>query len=400
MKERFTVLDIFRGVFAGFVFLYHLSPFAATFIIKNSFVSNADLLVDFFFILSGFVIAYSYQHLSTWPELKTFYKKRFLRVYPLHLFMFLLYMLIGLMRGGAAHYIHFNTTTSNNNITTIITNLLLINSVKVPGVTSVSWNGPSWSISAEVISYFLFSLVIVSINRVKLTRIKNIIYLLVVLAAAFALYSATGKFELVYTYDYGFLRGIIGFFTGVLCYNTYRAIRDQVLRLPSYLFHLLETVFVSGTIVMIAFGQALKPFSYIYEVQFFTAILIFAFEGGWISRLLKRSVFLHQNGTYSYSIYMTHNLIMSLFNILFIRLFKLPPSAYVYLFVVNYAVIYFVSAWTFKHIEMRFSRSVLPLLRWRKVKPVPQPLDSLPVKQTEAVLKEAALLNKPQSVII
>jgi peptidoglycan/LPS O-acetylase OafA/YrhL len=71
--------------------------------------------------------------------------------------------------------------------------------------------------------------------------------------------------------------------------------------------------------------------------------------------MLNKSGLLHNMGKYSYSIYMIHTLLLSLFNVVFIRLLKLPASAYWYLFIVNYLIIYVVSAWTYKYIEMRFS---------------------------------------------
>ncbi|MFN3382011.1 MAG: hypothetical protein ACK41O_21320, partial [Runella zeae] len=106
--------------------------------------------------------------------------------------------------------------------------------------------------------------------------------------------------------------------------------------------------------LMIYYGAALKEVGFVYEILFFVAILVFSFEKGWVSRLFKKSTFLEKVGTYSYSIYMTHSLLISIFNILFIRILKFPPSAYWYLVFANYYLIYKVSEWTYKNIEMRF----------------------------------------------
>jgi peptidoglycan/LPS O-acetylase OafA/YrhL len=111
-------------------------------------------------------------------------------------------------------------------------------------------------------------------------------------------------------------------------------------------------------LVMVCYGDEFKSHGFIYEILFFVNVFIFAFEKGWMSALLKKPAILHQTGKYSYSIYMTHTLMLSLFNIVFIRVLKLPPSAYAYLFIPNYLLIYYVSAWTFKNIEMRFNQPV------------------------------------------
>ena len=356
LKERFAVLDIFRGIFSSFVVLFHLSAFSNTPILNNEFIYNTDLFVDFFFVLSGFVIAYSYQFIRTGKELGRFYKKRFFRLYPLHIIVLLIFVGIELSKHSASGYVHVNKIDNvSNSLSTFFTNVFLVNSVKFPGINDVSWNIASWSISAEMIAYLVFGLTILMINHNNLARFKTFIYAFVVIAAALILYFCTGGFKLIYSFDYGFLRGIIGFFIGVCCFNAFNALKIYLRSLRNLLFSLLEIFTLVTTMVFVCFGSVFKNYGFIYEVLFFVTILVFAFEKGWLSVALKKINFLHQTGKYSYSIYMVHTLILSLFNVVFIRLLKLPPSAYAYLFIVNYALVYMISAWTFKHIEMRFN---------------------------------------------
>lgn len=356
MKERFEVLDIFRGVLSSLVVLFHLSAFSATPVINNEFIYNCDLFVDFFFVLSGFVITYSYQSIKTGKELGKFYRKRFFRLYPLHFIVLLIFVGIELSKHSASGYVHVNKIDNvSNNISTFFTNLFLVNSVKLPGIHDVSWNIASWSISAEMIAYLVFGLTMLFINYNGLSRIRLLFYFLVVAAGGTALYLCTGGLKLVYSFDYGFLRGIIGFFIGVICFNTFNATKTWFRSLSNTFFSLTEIIVLSLTIGFVCYGAIFKSYGFIYEILFFATILIFSFEKGWLSGLLKKSGFLHKTGKYSYSIYMIHTLILSLFNIVFIRVLKLPPSSYAYLFIVNYAIIWLLSAWTFKHIEMRFN---------------------------------------------
>ncbi|RYD89196.1 MAG: acyltransferase, partial [Sphingobacteriales bacterium] len=341
---------------SSLVVFFHMSAFADTPIINNEFVYNADLFVDFFFVLSGFVIAYSYQFINTSGDLSKFFKKRFFRLYPLHFIVLLLFVAIELSKHFAANYVQVNELNNpDNNILTFFTNLFLINSVKLPGVNDVSWNIASWSISAEMIAYLVFGLSVTFINRSKLTARRNIIYGLIVIAAFLLLYYFTGGFELTHSFNYGFLRGIAGFFVGVLCYNTFNYSKVWLRSLQNSLFSVLEIVALAITFAFVWYGDMYKGYGFIYELLFFITILIFAFEKGWLSSVLKKSKILHETGKLSYSIYMIHTLVLSLFNVVFIRLLKLPPSAYAYLFVVNYLIIFFLSRWTFKHIEMRFN---------------------------------------------
>lgn len=355
MKHRFEILDIFRGIFASMVVFFHMSPFAATPVLNNPFVRNSDLFVDFFFVLSGFVITYTHQHMQAASDMRLFYKKRFFRLYPLHFIMLLAFVAIEFSKHLLAAHIAVNQLDNpNNNTTTFFSNLLLLNSVKLPGVTDVSWNIPSWSISAEMIAYLLFGLVIWLIHRAGLFRARNYVYGLIVLGALLLLYAITGGFSILYTFDYGFLRAWIGFFTGVLCFNVFTHTRARTIALPAAGFHLAEVMLVAVMIVMVYNGDALKPYSFIYELLFFATIYVFAFEKGIVSRLLSRSGLLKRIGTYSYSIYMTHALLISLFNITFIRILKFSPADYWYLFILNYAIVYFVSAFTYRYIELRF----------------------------------------------
>ena len=65
-------------------------------IIQNSnFIMNGGLVVDFFFVLSGFVISLNYlDKINTKNDLIKFQKKRFLRLYPLHILTLLIFVFI------------------------------------------------------------------------------------------------------------------------------------------------------------------------------------------------------------------------------------------------------------------------------------------------------------------
>ncbi|MGV3558252.1 acyltransferase family protein [Larkinella arboricola] len=359
IKHRFHVLDIFRGIFASMVVFFHLSPFADTPLLNNNFVENSDMFVDFFFVLSGFVITYSYPKISNATELGGFIKKRLLRIYPLHIILLFCFLIIENIKLYFSTYIHINQPyNESNNVLTFFTSLFLVNSVKLPGIRDVSWNIPSWSISAEMICYLIFGGALVLLHKARLQSVKYAALGALPFLALFILITITGRAELNYSFDYGFLRGIIGFFTGSVCYYVFNKAYPVLSQIKASYFSFLEilTMLVLG--LMIYYGTALKAVGFVYEFIFFLAILTFSFERGIISALLKKSGLLKNIGTYSYSIYMTHTLLLSLFNVVFIRLLKLPPSAYVYLVFLNYYLIYIVSRWTYNHIEMWFTKGI------------------------------------------
>src|SRR5665647_1694184 len=92
-KMHFRVLDSWRGIAALLVALFHLNLYSA--IYSLDFVRNAWLLVDFFFVLSGFVITHSYgNRLGTLDDLSMFAFRRFCRLWPLHAVVLLAFVVV------------------------------------------------------------------------------------------------------------------------------------------------------------------------------------------------------------------------------------------------------------------------------------------------------------------
>src|SRR6266704_3238416 len=92
---RFVALDSLRGICAIFVAIYHFS--AVSFLSSIPIIKNGFLFVDFFFVLSGFVIAASYgERLKAQFPISKFMFLRLGRLYPLHIFVLFLYLIIAL----------------------------------------------------------------------------------------------------------------------------------------------------------------------------------------------------------------------------------------------------------------------------------------------------------------
>lgn len=81
-KPHFEILDGLRGLAAVVVVIFHFMEIVIT-DFSNNFISHGYLAVDFFFCLSGFVIAYAYDSRIAGIGLKTFIKLRLIRLQPL-----------------------------------------------------------------------------------------------------------------------------------------------------------------------------------------------------------------------------------------------------------------------------------------------------------------------------
>jgi peptidoglycan/LPS O-acetylase OafA/YrhL len=100
---KLNILESSRGVAALFVALYHLPEISFYHISKGFFG------VYFFFSLSGFVIALNYfGKIKNFKSLLNFLKKRFLRLYPLHIFFLFLVILIQISKLYLVDFLQIN----------------------------------------------------------------------------------------------------------------------------------------------------------------------------------------------------------------------------------------------------------------------------------------------------
>lgn len=81
-KKHFELLDGLRGIAALAVVIFHFMEMFITDFSKN-FIAHGYLAVDFFFCLSGFVVAYAYDERIQQMSLKDFFRIRLIRLHPL-----------------------------------------------------------------------------------------------------------------------------------------------------------------------------------------------------------------------------------------------------------------------------------------------------------------------------
>lgn len=133
---RIVSLDGLRGLAALLVAVYHL-PF-----IFGFKVTHAYLAVDFFFILSGWVMAHSYEErIRLGMPFRVFLHNRFARLYPL--------CAVALVAALAVTVIKSRIGTIPANIACFVPNALMLPCLQ-DGVSTFPLNGPSWSIFVEV----------------------------------------------------------------------------------------------------------------------------------------------------------------------------------------------------------------------------------------------------------
>lgn len=154
-NQRFHVLDTYRFIAAVGVIIFHLeNNFQPFFAHSTAIFEKMHLFVDFFFVLSGFVLMHTYgTRLHNVADMRSFIRKRLARVYPLHAVMTLVFVAISVMIVVLNLKIDRTTTFD---ISLAPSHMLLL---QAWGLAShMGLNSPSWSISAEFFVYLLFPL--------------------------------------------------------------------------------------------------------------------------------------------------------------------------------------------------------------------------------------------------
>ena len=160
-KPHYELLDGLRGVAALTVVCYHLFEAYATSHLDQR-INHGYLAVDFFFLLSGFVIGYAYDDRWKRMSIREFLTRRAIRLHPM--------VVMGALIGAAIFYLQGCSVWDVSQVSigallvATLLNALLIPvtpGVEIRGVGEMfPLNGPSWSLFFEYIGNVLYALVL------------------------------------------------------------------------------------------------------------------------------------------------------------------------------------------------------------------------------------------------
>ncbi len=262
-----------------------------------SALDQGFLAVDLFFILSGFVIYLNYRWMFenfTLLSAKIFIVARLARIYPVHLFMSLLFLINPV---SILLLSHAKDLGSRYDVGYYVMSLFLIHNW---GLTShVEWNIPSWSISTEWFAYLMFPILLLGIGRSKEAPhliVVKVIGLLAALAAFFLLVGADSIGDDIPRF--GLARCLLEFMVGIEICRFYLLMKAPPPRIAFGLF-----VLAAGLVAV----TALCALSDFMLVPAAFALLILSLTSGRsvVSRLLSLRPLLWL-GEISYSLYMAH----------------------------------------------------------------------------------------------
>jgi peptidoglycan/LPS O-acetylase OafA/YrhL len=300
-----------RGIAALWVAAFHFYTLTSSLFKDQQFLllKKGYLMVDLFFIMSGFIIRHVY-----WDQfkdgiarkaLRQFIVARFARIYPLHFFTLVFLVLIAFVS---------NQWNGLNDPAAIAIHILLLQSFGI--INHHTWNVPSWSLSAEWSAYMLFPVLVLFLSRKSRFRILVLLTFIVIgyLAVVFWLPTrdidrlAGGSLHnLDVTFDYGFLRGVSGFASGMLVYGLY--CQSRVRRFFSRDW--LGLVF--ATIILLVMYENWNDL--LLLPAFWGLTLCFASNCGYVHQICSKKApqFV---GKVSYSIYLLQRIVLIYFSAL------------------------------------------------------------------------------------
>ena len=292
MKNKLQSFETYRGFAALMIAAVHFNVNSP---LSNHSLANG-LFVHFFFTLSGFVMYLNYHNkLIGFSSVKKFLKKRFFRLYPLHLLFLIIFLVIEISKYFAQikyGMVANNEAFSINNLKTFLGNIFLIQTF----FDYNTFNTPSWSISAEYYTYMIFALVFFFMKKTNL-----LIFIFLVGILVFRINSEIGLgIEKTYL---SFLDCVYCFFIGVFSCKMYFKYSNLEIFRKYYSIITLILLVVSGLLIINIGGK----FSFIIPL-FFGLLLIFSANlknENILGKIICNKFFVYL-GSISYSIYMCH----------------------------------------------------------------------------------------------
>lgn len=213
MTGELRSLTAARGLAAWLVVFYHIrsgADWAPQWLLEMA--SKGYLAVDFFFLLSGFVI-YLSAHRTMLRDgraaIPSFLARRFARIYPLYGFMLALTVLFAMalaLTGGSTEGYPWRELP------------LHIAMMQNWGFTqNLAWNHPAWSISAEAAAYLLFPLLVLHTPMARARRPNLLAAMILTLALLGFVLTSNGERTLGgYIPTYGLIRCLTEFACGAM----------------------------------------------------------------------------------------------------------------------------------------------------------------------------------------
>jgi peptidoglycan/LPS O-acetylase OafA/YrhL len=350
--------DGLRIIAAGAVVILHYSDYFKDVDVGRFMVAHTwhfNLFVDLFFVVSGFVIARQYfGRVDDVASIGRFLWRRLARIYPLHLATLAFYVALA----GA---LHFSAARTDNPARYPLSDLpaqfLLLHAFVGERLT---FNFPSWSLSAEMFCYLLFPLVALIAQRRK----EAVVALVALTALANSLWAwAAGTTPWAdWINQGGAFRALPAFSLGMTCY----LYRDRIARWPT-----IPGALAASLAAFIVLGSWLPTMTALIAIYTIATLAIQADCAGHAT-LLSRLRF-DRWSPLTYSCYMLHIPVATITITFGSRLLSLSPDERLILAPVAIIVLAFASVASLRTFETPLRRYLTEAYDRRGIRPEPSP---------------------------
>ena len=207
--SKILPLQSLRGILCITVVLVHFTPYEGLFF-HNHFLAGSAVVG--FFVLSGYVLTFNYfDKIKNKIDLINFLKKRFFRLYPLHLFFLLIFLILEFVKYYLNISFNFQSNSmifKENNLISFFSNLFLLNTFN----NYLSFNLPSWAVSAEFISSIIFGITLL------LFRKKFLIFSIVIFLSFLFLFVIFGYKLFIYNGYFSLFSCVLSYYLGSMLF--------------------------------------------------------------------------------------------------------------------------------------------------------------------------------------
>lgn len=314
-KPHYELLDGLRGVAALMIIWYHVFEGFATTPMDQGF-NHGYLAVDFFFVLSGFVIGYAYDDRWKTMRVKDFFKRRLVRLHPM--------VVMGALLGVITFCIQGCVKWDGSSVAlSSVLFALLINLFMLPAFPHTTpeirgngemfpLNGPNWSLFFEYIGNIFYALFL---HKLSTKALGAVVCLSGLGLASFALFGLSGYGTIGvgwtmadYNFPGGLLRMLFAYSMGMFLARIFRP------RPVKGAFGIASVAIIAMVIVPYI-GDGQSPWmNGIYDTVcalFVLPLLVYIGACGKPSQSI--SSLCHFLGDISYPLYMVHYPFMYLF---------------------------------------------------------------------------------------
>ena len=354
MKKIFPLQSL-RAICVIIVMFVHFSPYPGAFF-HNSFLGASAVFT--FLALSGFIVSKVYHNkINETKDLIIFSKKRFLRMYPMHilfLFIFLIVEFIKLYIESTNSIQVNNRAFITNNQSAFISHLFLVNIFN----NILTFNSPTWTVSGEFITSMLFGVFSFYVRK-DVTKFYFFLLIFISIIVIFIIFDE--KF-IQYTTIFSLLSIIYSFIIGFFCF--------RIFFLKNKIFYILsnnyfQLIHLSIFIILIYF----KKFDFLLPIcSGIIIIYLCRIKSSNFFEKIFFNDFLIYSGKISYTLYITHYLVYWFYTQLFRHILKIEsinsfqntlfitndPMTYIAKLSLSFLTTYLISHFLYNQFEKKF----------------------------------------------